>query len=397
MIKASRKIPWIYSGITICLVVIAGIAFYFLSSHYIENLYYNYLEEKAHLVAIEKFEKDELDPIKYQNILLRKKNTIPTSQELFINLKNSAKARSLLRNYLSEEEINEFMQEGEINFVIGNEVGTAITYYDNSGTYAVLVLSRNPYGSEITSTIGWGVLGLVIFSSLILYLISRLYALRIVERINLDYQTEKLFINNASHEINNPLTAIQGECEILMIKERTPEEYKHAIERISKETDRIIRIMSQLLSFSHTRSENISADTLDKVWMSEFLSQFKSEDTVIDIISDFAVLIREDLLHIALRNIINNAHKYSNQEKVTIKADHNTVTVFDKGIGIPQEDLQHIFEPFFRAGNANDLSGQGIGLFLSKVIIEKFNGKIQVNSTVGKGTAFKIVFKKVER
>ena len=83
--KAGHKISIIYSGITIGLVLIAGLVFYFFSSNYIRNLYSHYMQEKAHAVAEEKFSKDELDPVKYRNVVIRRQTSIPTSKELFVN------------------------------------------------------------------------------------------------------------------------------------------------------------------------------------------------------------------------------------------------------------------------------------------------------------------------
>jgi len=394
MFKASRRLPWIYSGITIGMVVIAGIVFYFMSSQYIESLYYDYLMEKAHIIAMEKFKKDELDPVKYQNVVQRRQNSIPTSHEAFVNLTDTVKANRQLREYLSDEEIEEFYHAKHVNFTNGNEVGSIITYYDDAGPFGVLVLSRNPYGEEVSETIGWGILALVVIAAIILYLISRLYAIRIVERISDDYQAEKLFVNNASHEINNPLTAIQGECEISLLKARTQEDYKKAIERIANETDRIIRIMENLLNLSHMRSAEINVESLERILMSEFMNDYASERVEVQVVDDFSLLIREDLLRIAMSNIINNAQKYSGNGKVIVVVNRNSVTVKDFGIGISEEDLQHIFEPFYRAKNTSGFSGHGIGLSLSKAIIEKFGGKIKVSSAQDKGTTFKIIFKK---
>ena len=72
--RTGKKISLIYSGITIGLIIIAGVVFYIFASNYVHNLYFHYLEEKAHAVAEEKFSKDELDPVKYQNVVLRRKN-----------------------------------------------------------------------------------------------------------------------------------------------------------------------------------------------------------------------------------------------------------------------------------------------------------------------------------
>ena len=86
----------LYSGITIGLVLITAWVFYFCASNYTENVYYQYLEEKAHAVAEEKFSQDELDPVKYRNVVIRRQNSIPTSQELFINVENRTLAEKQL-------------------------------------------------------------------------------------------------------------------------------------------------------------------------------------------------------------------------------------------------------------------------------------------------------------
>lgn len=389
--SASHKIPLIYSVITIALVMIAGIVYYVFSSTYTQDLYYDYLEEKARLIAIEKFDKDELDSVRYQNIVNRRKRSIPTSQELFIRLEDPD-AKTQMSEILTPDEIKEFLEEKEIDFSKNGDVCTAITFYDNSGTYAIFVISRNPYGNEIGKTIGWSTFWLVLTATLILYLISRLYAIRIVDKINSDYQTEKLFVNNASHEINNPLTAIQGECEIALMKERSAEEYKNSLQRIANETDRIISIMGQLLKFSNTRSEEYTPDSLDLVCMSAFIEQFKADDTEVEVLSDFCVPIREDLLTFAVRNLVSNARKYSDGKIITITINKGTLSVADQGIGIPESEIEHIFKPFYRAKNTGKHEGHGIGLTLSKAIFEKFGATIKVSSTPQKGTVFVVKF-----
>ncbi len=391
----SRRIPFIYLTITIALVVIAGIVYYIFASRYTQELYYKYLHEKAHFIGIEKFDKDELDSVKYQNIVNQRKNSIPTSEELFIRI-TDPNADNKLSEYLSEDEIATLKEEKEVDFYKNGKVGSAIILDDNSGTYAVIVISNNPYVNEIAKTIGWSTFALAVFATIILYLISRLYAIRIVDRIKSDYMTEKLFMNNASHEINNPLTAIQGECEITLMKDRTVEEYKNSMQRIANETDRIIDIISQLLHFSNTLSEEYTPDSLYRVRMSTFMEQFKTPDTNIKIINDFYVYIREDLLLIAVRNIINNARKYSDGKAITVTINKGMLNIADQGIGIPTEEIQHIFKPFYRAENTSKYEGHGIGLPLSKAIFEKFGASIYVSSSPNKGANFAITFTKYD-
>ena len=96
--KTGSKISLIYSGITIGLVVITALLFLFVASDYTNDIYYHYLEEKAHALAEEKFSEDELDPVKYRNVVIRRQNSIPTSEELFMSL--TVMARYLFSNRL---------------------------------------------------------------------------------------------------------------------------------------------------------------------------------------------------------------------------------------------------------------------------------------------------------
>lgn len=390
--KAGRKISWVYSAITISLVVVTGIVFYVLSSRYVENLYFKYISEKAHAVAVERFEEDEMDPVRYRNAVLHRQNSIPTSHELFINMADEEMADNSLGQYLDDAQIEEVKQGKEVFFRRGDEVGTSFIYYDNEGTYVVVVLSRNPYGKEISRTIGLAVLILISLSSIVLYLISRLYAIKAVDRIDRNYQREKLFVNNASHEINNPLTAIQGECDIALMRERTPEEYRHFLTKISKETTRVIDIMRSLLQFSHAKSEKLDHSLSDRVDMALFMEQFASSEVQIKVESSFYILTDESLLLIAMRNLISNAIKYSETPPITVLVRSNEIEIKDKGIGIPDADLPHIFEPFYRTENSSCMSGHGIGLALSKEIIEKLGGEISVDSNLGEGTFFIVRF-----
>ena len=390
--KTGHKLSLIYSGITIGLILIAGLVFYFFTSNYIRNLYFHYMQEKAHAVAEEKFSKDELDPVKYRNVVIRRKTSIPTSKELFVNLENRNLARQVLSTYLDDEQIGHLYANQTVNFEHGQEVGTAFVYYDNTGTFAVIVLSRNPYGTDIAKTLRWALLLLVIVSAAVLWLISRLYAMRMLNRIDQDYQTEKMFVNNASHEINNPMTAIEGECEVGLLRKYSTQEYQDILRRIAHEADRVETIMRELLQFSHVRSGEEMAER-EPVSVGTVLRDMAEGNCDVDCQHDFIVLGDRHLLRMAFHNLINNAVKYSDGKPVTVTVAGRTVKVSDQGIGIPPEDLQHVFEPFYRASNTGTVMGHGVGLALAKAILEKHGAKIIMESEPGKGTTVRVVFR----
>ncbi|MBQ9213594.1 MAG: HAMP domain-containing histidine kinase [Bacteroidales bacterium] len=336
--EIGNKISLLYSGITIGLVVITAMIFFFAASHYTNDIYYNYLEEKAHALAEEKFSQDELDPVKYRNVVIRRQNSIPTSQELFINLADRQKAENQLSKYLDPDEIKRLFDNQTIDFEVGEEVGTAFVYYDNTGTFAVIVLSRNPFIDDINKMLLWGLLLLVLLSAGVLYLISRLYANKVLNRIDKDYQTEKMFVNNASHEINNPLTAIQGECEVGLMMEHQPSQYRDILERISKETYRIIVIMRELLLFSHARNGQIDESKMQKISLSSVVLPECNDNVKLNILKDFTIDCDAELLRIAVHNLISNAVKYSNGKPVTVTIRQPELIIEDNGIGIPESD-----------------------------------------------------------
>ena len=390
--KTGSKISLIYSGITIGLVVITALLFLFVASDYTNDIYYHYLEEKAHALAEEKFSEDELDPVKYRNVVIRRQNSIPTSEELFINLADRPSAIGQLSRYLDEEEIKRLLRDETIDFENGEEVGTAFVYYDNTGTFAVVVVSRNPFIGDINRVLLWGLLLLVLLSAGVLYLIRRIYANRMLDRIDKDYQTEKMFVNNASHEINNPLTAIQGECEVALMMDHQPAEYRDILERLSKETNRIVVIMRELLQYSHAHNGRIDESRMQQTSLSSIVLPECTDGVEAIVLQDFTIDADAELLRMAIHNLISNAVKYSNGNPVTVTIRQPELVIEDRGIGIPESELQSIFQPFYRASNVKAVSGNGVGLALAKSILERFGASITVSSHIEEGTVFRVTF-----
>lgn len=242
--------------------------------------------------------------------------------------------------------------------------------------------------------IGWLLLLLPVVSGTLIYFVGRLYAGRIVNRINVAYHSEKSFISNASHELNNPLTAIQGECEISLLKERTPAEYQAALGRIASETKRIIQLMKQLLFLSHGDKE-ILKGTVEPIYLTEFLSQF-AVSSVSFSPDSFAMVVNANpyLLKMAIGNIIANARKYSDNKPVEIVLKNSVLRIIDQGIGIPPEELSRIYQPFYRGSNTRAYAGNGIGLSLSLRILQTYGAEIDITSELSRGTTVAISFAK---
>ena len=393
MIKPSRKLSLIYSGISILMMTVVGVVVYIVTSGSIQDIYYDYLDDKAELLAIEHFEKNTIDTTSYANVVRRLQNTIPTSKELFINLTDTSKANVLLHRYLDSKEIASLYNPDieTVHFQYGKEVGSALLYQDQTAAYGVLVMSANPYGARVQKVVRVWIVMLTVASLLLLVLVNRLGVVKVMKRIDMRYQREKMFVNNASHEINNPLTAIQGECEIALMKERPREELVLAINKIATENERVIDVMRSLLQF--TSQDTVDRDSLDRIDIEQFMREnFGCPGINITCESNFAVMMPYGLLNIAMRNIVSNAKKYSSHKPVEIKIGHNTVHVVDHGMGIDRSELKHIFEPFYRGARTRGIEGHGIGLSLAKQILDTYGARISIKSKPGQGSTFTVHF-----
>ncbi len=241
----------------------------------------------------------------------------------------------------------------------------------------------------------WVFVAFLLINGVLIYFVGKRYATYMIKRIDNTYQSEKSFISNASHELNNPLTAIQGECEISLLRERTPSEYQSSLTRILSETKRIIQLMKHLMFLSKGEEEILKSAT-ETVFLAEFLMQFV-EKRIQFSPDNFALVlhVNPQLLKTALDNIIGNALKYSGDKVVEIRLRDTILEIEDQGIGIPPEELERVFQPFYRASNTREHPGNGIGLSLSIRILQVYGAEVTIVSTLNKGTRVKIDFREM--
>lgn len=226
---------------------------------------------------------------------------------------------------------------------------------------------------------------------------------KMLERLETSFGTQKSFIANASHELRTPLTSINGQIEVLMMKDRTTEEYKNTLGSVLEDIKSLIDLSNRLILIARTSSEGpsgynniISIDEI--IWqaleeMKRFNPSYNINISLDNSVTDSEKIIvagDEYLLKTAVSNLIENACKYSSDHSVLIGVgceDKYVKVIFeDKGIGIPEEDIQKILEPFYRGINTVAIPGTGIGLSLVNQIVRNHNGTINITSKLGEGT-----------
>ncbi len=221
------------------------------------------------------------------------------------------------------------------------------------------------------------------------------------------------FLATVSHDLKNPLTAITGMSELLLRRAQSQEEIDReyltrGLETIAKTADRMNKQITELLDSSHMqmgRSLDLDIQEADLVAMLSRLvteyAQTTDRHTIRLETSSCSVLCACDALRVerSLANLLSNALKYSpegGEVKLSLAvteepggpaANWATISIRDQGIGIPEADLPHVFEQFFRGSNvAGRITGSGIGLAGARQIIEQHGGSIAIASTQGAGT-----------
>lgn len=232
-----------------------------------------------------------------------------------------------------------------------------------------------------------------------------------LDRLETSFEIQANFINNASHELKTPITTIIAESEIMLLKTRQPEEYQEALTNIYNQATRLGNLTESLLKLTQTGYDG-QKQVKDVARLDELLMDVKSELDKLqpgnrvslrldDLPEDDSLLLipcNKPLIELALSNIISNGVKYSNNEPVFVTIGANqkylTVTITDIGIGIPAEDIPHLYEPFFRGKEASRYNGYGLGLPLAMKIIRMHNGELKIQSQPDQGTIVTIVFRK---
>jgi signal transduction histidine kinase len=229
-----------------------------------------------------------------------------------------------------------------------------------------------------------------------------------LERLELAFRIQKNFIANASHELRTPLTVITGQLEVVLMKARNNEEYKNTLLTVLDEIKDLNNLSNKLLLLAQT---NLSKGELDfiNIRIDEIIWKCRKDvlgrdpNNIIDIyfgeeIDDENKMLisgNEQLLKTAIVNLMDNACKYSDNHRAEVHLnalnEKLILKFIDQGIGIAENDLKMIFEPFYRSKNVLHSPGHGIGLSLVKKIVSLHNGKIHVKSELQKGTEFKII------
>ena len=220
-------------------------------------------------------------------------------------------------------------------------------------------------------------------------------------------QRKENFINNLSHEIRTPLTSIIGFSDLLQQKDYDKPSFDKGLNFINSEGKRLLNISKLLLHITRLKQEELEFETIDSsILLNEIYNTMKIKYKDSNILfklqlshENYLLNINKDMITLTICNLIDNAFNASKENSSILfgtKEYDNKPCIFvqDFGIGMKDDDIKKIFDPFYRIDKARsrETGGAGLGLSICMEIMNLHNGKIIVESVLDKGTTFYLLF-----
>lgn len=447
-----RRMVVLFLGIFSILLLVFSTVIYFESEVYRQKEYKVRLSQEALTAATIIFNKNEISPDLLK--LLDKNNVTALNQEEIIiydiDDKVIYESGSDTPN-LNHELLNKIRKEKEL-FWEENELemyGTVIK--NNNKQYIVLASAVDKYGlskqKNLALTLGVSALLLVCISAITGWLFARRMLLPIqqmikkidrirasqlnlrldegnkadeleqlsirfnqmLDRLEKAFQTQRSFVSHASHELRTPLTAITGQIQVSLLANDNQADLKLMIQSVLDDVQQLNKLTNNLLDLTSidvddTKFKHTLVNVLEVIWQirTELLKKNPDYQILISL-DDRAeqmpeVKGNEGLLYTALINLIENGAKFSpkNSVEVKIKIENKGLLIYfhNKGSEIPANELNHIFEPFKRGSNSRNTKGHGVGLSLTRRIVQLHKGEIKVVSSEIEGTTFTLLLPK---
>lgn len=449
------KLALRFSLIVASILLLFSFSVYYLSADYRQQEFYARLKDKALTTAKLLLEVKEVD---YNLLKIIDRNTINALYQekvVVYNYLNKQIYNSIDNDSIpvTRKLLNKIRLSGELHYRVGDNEAIGIVYTDRYNRFVVIASAYDRYGLSKLKNLkyvlitGWlvavGITMLVgyMYSRDALKPISNVISqvdkitlsnlnLRVdtknstdeigqlastfnkmLERLESAFMVQQAFVSNASHELRTPLTVITGEIDLALMQDREKDEYKKILRTISQDMKNLNKLSNGLLNLAQT-SLDITSFKMSELRFDELLLESRIDlikknpgcsiaITFESLPDDHMPLIagNEQLLKIAIINLMENGCKFSPDKTVNVKLymenQQLKAEFIDRGIGIPPEDMDQVFEPFYRASNVRDRQGHGIGLPLTMKIIQLHRGTVEVNSILNKGTVFTVTLPEI--
>lgn len=448
--KIRTKLTWQNTGVTAAVFLFCMCLIYLLSEQARSRTFFHDLKSEA-LTKAHLYLQNQVDAQTMQSIYLNNRKFINEVEVAVYTTDFRMLYHDAIQSDIIKEDrnmINDILRRKEIEFYIGRYQGIGMLYSFGGKDYIVTAAAYDGYGYNNLYELQQTLLILFVVGLTLLFLAGYFLARAslkpirgivkeaesitaqhihkrlpvknekdelgelsttfnaLLERLEISFNSQKMFVSNVSHEMRTPLAALMAELDLALQKERTGEQYRQAMQNVLQDARRMNKLIDGLLNLAKAdyQKEQIKMQEirLDELLLDvrEFILRahpeyhidllFEQEEADDDRL--ITVMGNLYLLNIAFSNLIENNCKYSDNKSSFIQISywdkHTVIRLSDSGIGMSDTDKAHLFTLFYRGTQENVTEGHGIGMALSQKIIHLHQGTISVHSEEGKGTTF---------
>lgn len=448
--KIRTKLTWQNTGVTAAVFLFCMCLIYLLSEQARSRTFFHDLKSEA-LTKVHLYLQNQVDAQTMQSIYLNNRKFINEVEVAVYTTDFRMLYHDAIQSDIIKEDrnmINDILRRKEIEFYIGRYQGIGMLYSFGGKDYIVTAAAYDGYGYNNLYELQQTLLILFVVGLTLLFLAGYFLARAslkpirdivkeaesitaqhihkrlpvknekdelgelsttfnaLLERLEISFNSQKMFVSNVSHEMRTPLAALMAELDLALQKERTGEQYRQAMQNVLQDARRMNKLIDGLLNLAKAdyQKEQIKMQEirLDELLLDvrEFILRahpeyhidllFEQEEADDDRL--ITVMGNLYLLNIAFSNLIENNCKYSDNKSSFIQISywdkHTVIRLSDSGIGMSDTDKAHLFTLFYRGTQENVTEGHGIGMALSQKIIHLHQGTISVHSEEGKGTTF---------
>jgi signal transduction histidine kinase len=419
---------------------------YFIFVKFLESDFYDRLNDRAFINAKLYLEADEISTDSLKAVKTEYLETLHDEVVRIYDDQNKARFIKDHQQFWTNDVINIARKHKKIKFKEGLRQTVGIYYKDNQGNFVILASAIDKSTHARIGKLRISMLFTFIAIVIGLLLSARWIAdkilkplnkfitdVKLVKSNNLDFRVkegrskdeisllaqnfnqlldhleqafilQKTFVANVSHELRTPITSLLMEAEIALQQTRSTDDYQKALRSIIEDTDKMNQMINGLINLAKADLELGSLQS-DVIKLDEMLVDLKNYWNKkhgngpklhlnignVNNAKDLNINFNRSLLEIAINNIIGNAFKFSNQKDVYVSlhssSDEVAITIQDFGIGIPPQNNEFIYQPFFTTSAEEDKQGNGLGLYIAHKIITLAKGYLSFKSDEN-GTTF---------
>ncbi|WP_293743523.1 HAMP domain-containing sensor histidine kinase [uncultured Pedobacter sp.] len=419
---------------------------YFTFMKFLEADFFERLTDRTMVTAKLYLEADEISRDALNTVRHKYLQKLNSEVIRIYDQKNRATFIGDTAQYWTPATIDQVRRKGRLKYTDGQRQVVGIYYKDNQGDFVILASADDQGSHNRLDKLLKIMIFIFILISLIVLLLSRWIAqkmlkplqkfmlevkqasaqnmqFRVEEHNNKDeinliaqsfnhlmeeleqaFMLQKTFVANASHELRTPVTRIMMNAELALSKERDQVAYQKVIISMLEDAEKMEHIITGLVALAKMDLDLINSQ-LAPIKLDDLLAKIQTEWKMqkgLDLNITYQtpintkpeILANATLLQIALDNIISNAFKFSNNQEVNIQVEtsknHVFIHIIDHGKGISVDDQEDIFNPFYTRAKEHGQHGEGMGLYMSKKIIDLLKGEITIKNPDQGGCTFTV-------